>query len=250
MHNGPSKHCIRELMAWAACCAVISLIAMGCAKDRIAADTEPPSSVQLVIRSDDTATVELGIDAVPEGNYVYLSWYPSTDPDLAGYRLYRQAEDSVDKVIVVEGLEATEYTDRDAVLAPNSQTGFSMGFYYWVTAFDESGNESPLSASAYYRLMDKPALSTPVVQGDSLIMSWSYNHLDPTVTSGFVVRLHRRNGAFWTPIYNHYYQEFFPLTLVYNGLLTPGEYRYQVDVVGASPQDLPTGSEEMIEFSL
>lgn len=222
----------------------------GCGKEKFAADTEPPAQMQFTPRSAETDSIETGIDAVPEGNYIYLSWLPSAALDLAGYRLYRMSEDSSEKQIIADGLELTEYTDRDANLAPNSQTGFSQGFYYWVTALDESSNESALSAEAYYRLMDKPVLSNPVAQGDSLILSWSYNHLDPTVTSGFIVRLNRLESGVWTPIFLENHQEFFPLTSIFIGPLTAGTYRYQVDVVGATSVLLPSGSEAAVQFNL
>jgi hypothetical protein len=230
-------------------CLVMSLLS-GCGKENVATDTEPPAQVSFTPRSAETDSVESGIDAVPEGNYIYLSWLPSYAADLAGYRLYRQAEDSVDRVMIAEGIQTIEYIDRDAALAPNSQTGFSMGFFYWVTAYDESGNESALSQSAYYRLMDKPGLSTPVPQSNSVILSWSYNHLDPLVTSGFIVRLFRFSGSNLIPIFIENHQEFFPLTTICPFGLSPGNYRYQVDVVGATPTDQPSGSEAAIDFSL
>lgn len=225
------------------CC----LLLAGCGREEIAADVEPPPQVQFTLRSAETDLAEQGIDAVPDGHYIYLSWLPSPAGDLAGYRLYRQAEDSLEQELIDE-LEpsATEYEDRDSVLAPSSGTGLSQGFYYWITAFDQSGNESPLSEEAYYKLIPKADLSEPLIQESSLVLSWSYSQMQSA--SYFVVRLFRWVGNAWEPFWLQEHEEFFPLQVSYDQPLASGVYRYQVDVVGSSPEKLPSGSEKALQF--
>jgi len=230
---------------------VLQLIFMlvGCASEEIAVDIDPPVVVEITPRSNDDAILETGIDAVPDGDYIYISWLPSLANDLAGYRIYRM-EDVVDADrTMIEEVEAnaTEYEDRDSVLAPDQATGHSSGFKYWVTAFDESGNESSLSEEAYYKLLLKPDLIGYEVGTDSLLLNWSYD-----LTSGadvyFVIRLFEgaESVPFWTKAYNL----FSPLQVAYPGTLNPGQYVYKVDVVGVTPEEMPSGSEASHQFSI
>jgi len=205
--------------------------------------------VLITPRSNETDLIEQGIDAVPDGDYIYLSWMPSAATDLAGYRLYRMAEDSVDQELIAElDPNTTYYEDRDSLLAPNSGTGLSQGFYYWVTAYDESGNESSLSEEAYYKLIAKPDLTDPIIQENSITFSWSYNQTQ--LASYFVVRLFEWADGGWNPFWLYKHEEFFPLQVNYDPSLDSGIYRYQVDVVGSTPAELPSGSEKSLQFTI
>jgi hypothetical protein len=67
---------------------------------------------------------------------LYLSWRPNTEPDLAGYRVYRGTDPTFDPdashliVAVVD------------TVATDSGWNWESGFYYKVTAIDVHGNES------------------------------------------------------------------------------------------------------------
>jgi fibronectin type 3 domain-containing protein len=70
---------------------------------------------------------------------VDLSWAIGTEPDLAGYRVYRSEQEGVRGQLLTSGLLATPaYRD----------TGVLSGKRYWytVTAVDRAGNESAPSA--------------------------------------------------------------------------------------------------------
>lgn len=228
---------------------------MDCAREEIASDQNPPPAPQLIPRSADTLLVEQGIDAVPEGNYISLSWQPVDAEDLAGYRLYRRAEDSADVVppemiadLTLADLGADsvpDYIDNSDILYSDS----SRGFYYWISAYDEHGNESALSEEAYYRLIKKADLQAPVVAGDTLKLSWNYTG-NPFDVDYFVVRLFRLEIGLWTPFWLYKHDVYFPAEANYVGALANGTYRYQVDVVGASPPSLPSGSEAVWQFEM
>jgi hypothetical protein len=67
---------------------------------------------------------------------VDLFWYPNTEPDLAGYKVYYSS--SYNGTYHLIGTTShTSFTDRDA---RNGST-----YFYAVTAFDASGNESELT---------------------------------------------------------------------------------------------------------
>jgi hypothetical protein len=222
----------------------------GCGREEIAADLNPPPQVSFTPRSPDTTLFEEGIDAVPGGDYIHLSWLPGDASDLASYRIYRESEDGGDFGLIAE-LEAgtVQYEDHDPLLAPDQSTGLTSGFLYWVTALDEAGNESNLSEPEYYRLLPKAVLSQPVFQGDNVILSWSYMQYDPLDFSYYIVRLFRFEGNAWIPFWFQLHDVPHPLETQYTGtpLTAGGSYRYQVDVVGA-PVEMPSGSEVMLEF--
>lgn len=219
----------------------------GCVSEKIATDLEPPPIVQITPRSDDTALVEQGIDAVPEGHWIFLSWLASPAEDLAGYRIYRKAEDSLNVELIVELAEnITQYEDHDPVLAPNQTTGLSQSFSYWVTAFDESGNESALSEEATYKLLIKPMLFPPANQGGNVKLSWS--NVDPGGSfSYYILRLFEWNSGQWVPFWAWKYQLPSPLEFLYTGQLNNGgTYRFQVDISGTTPLE---GSEAALTFT-
>jgi hypothetical protein len=226
---------------------------LGCGKESTISDLEPPPALQFVPRSADTALIELGIDAVPDGDYISISWFSSDAPDIEGYRLYRRAEDSSEAVprdLVADldlgllGLKSVySYTDNSEILFTDS----SEGFYYWITAYDESGNESGYSEEAYYRLMPQSDLQAPVVLGDTLRLSWNYTG-QPFDVDYYVVRLFKEESGVFTPFWLLKYDLYNLDPVDYVGTLEPGNYRYQVDVIGASPQEFPSGSEAAYSF--
>lgn len=235
--------------------AVLVVFLTGCGKEEVASDMTPPATPQFVPRSSDTTLVEQGIDAVPEGDYIRVNWEAVGDEDLAGYRIYRQREDSLsvpprliaDKTIQdLVGQAVPYYVDIDTILAPDPVTGLSLGFIYWVSAYDQSGNESTLSLPASYRLMPKAVLSPPGQQGSGLVLSWNYAEASLFQVGMFVVRLDSLTESGWTPFWLQEHTLFSPLQVSCPLSLPPGDYRYRVDVVGSSTD--PSGSEAALEF--
>jgi len=230
---------------------LIASLLVGCAEEQVAVDTEAPPKVELTTRNPDSVLVEQGIDAVPTGDYIYLSWIPSFVNDVEGYRVYRQNMDdeNSDRILIADVDKNTlEYEDHDSELAPDQQTGIADGFDYSVSAYDEAGNEGSRSDPAYYKLMLKPELNQPVYEGDSLQLSWSYNQNQDV--DYFVVKLFHLVNGDWLPFWKSVYNLFWPLNVTYHGDLDPGQYLYQVDVVGAAPEEMPTGSENAIQFTI
>lgn len=76
------------------------------------------------------------LSATPSASTIELSWDANTEPDLAGYRIYRSVNGGAfEKIADVTDIPA--YSDRAV------QTGRT--YRYAVTAFDKSGNESQRS---------------------------------------------------------------------------------------------------------
>ncbi|MGW1715771.1 PA14 domain-containing protein [Streptomyces sp. NPDC002156] len=113
------------------------------------------------------------ITPVAEAN---LNWYPNTEPDLAGYRVYRSASEPValtaDNLVSGSSWTGSWYDDK---LPP---TGGS--FYYVITAVDTHGNESAASLTAVYESVDttKPTFAPDDLKavdgerGVSLTWTW------------------------------------------------------------------------------
>jgi hypothetical protein len=103
----------------------------------------PP--VTVVMRNTFPPHAPTGLEAVPGGatavdRSIDLSWTPNTDPDLAGYIVYRQEIDS-------KGVAAGTATRLNStpVVGPayRDQTATAGRRYaYYVTAVDTAGNES------------------------------------------------------------------------------------------------------------
>lgn len=99
-----------------------------------AKDVFPPAAPQAL-----QAIVMPAADGTPA--YVELVWAISTEPDLAGYNVYRSEQaGAIGTKLTPELLGAPTF--RDASVAPG------MRYYYQVTAVDRDGNESPASAEA------------------------------------------------------------------------------------------------------
>jgi hypothetical protein len=80
---------------------------------------------------------------------VRLQWGPNSEPDLAGYRLYRGTDPgfAIGPGSLVAALSDTGYVD-----------GTSQPAFYKLTAIDEHGNESPVAFLRPDGILDVPAM--------------------------------------------------------------------------------------------
>lgn len=79
----------------------------------------------------------VGLRAIPAPGSVELSWEPNTEPDLAGYRVYRAVgAGEFEKVADVSAVPA--YSDKKVESGKN--------YKYAITAVDRVGNPSPRTA--------------------------------------------------------------------------------------------------------
>lgn len=79
-----------------------------------------------------------GLIAVTEGTVIRLFWYPNSEKDLGGYRIYRESKSMGGFVIIAELYSnITSFTD--------DRVSTGQTYRYYVTAFDssEQANESP-----------------------------------------------------------------------------------------------------------
>jgi hypothetical protein len=103
-------------------------------------ESEPTSEVCLAVKDVAAPAAPTGVAALVRDGAVELSWSPSSEPDLAGYRVYRAREGATPERVGEVG--AGESAFRDATLPAGAP------HFYTVTAVDAAGNESPHSAPA------------------------------------------------------------------------------------------------------
>jgi hypothetical protein len=114
---------------------------------------ESASSEPLAVRPHDSfpPAVPQGIAVSAEGDAIKVYWFPNTEPDLAGYRVYRRQEGKAEAARVAE-VSASETSWVDPEAAPG------VRYHYSVSAFDATtpANESPRSEEKSER---RPATS-------------------------------------------------------------------------------------------
>jgi len=116
-------------------------------------DMEGPISPELVVETKDVfpPRVPSGLAAVsaPEEGAIDLSWSPNTEPDLAGYAVYRSdGGGTAQRISGTAPLDTPNFRDRTAVPG--------RIYAYSVAAIDRDGNESARSAEATESLPPRP----------------------------------------------------------------------------------------------
>ena len=103
-------------------------------------EAESELSAEISITPQDTfpPAAPAGLRAAEAPNSIELSWERNTEPDLAGYRVYRTAPGGPPQKIA--DVDIPTYSDR------NIEHGKT--YRYEVTAIDRTGNESPHSVPA------------------------------------------------------------------------------------------------------
>ena len=99
----------------------------------------PSPAITVVMRDTFPPKTPTGLAAVPGDHAIDLSWDPNTEPDLAGYLVYRQAvPDGTRTQLTPAPIPAPAFSDHTA------QPG--QTYLYSVVAVDSSGNQSAASA--------------------------------------------------------------------------------------------------------
>jgi fibronectin type 3 domain-containing protein len=97
-----------------------------------------PQSIPVTVEDTTPPQVPAGLDIVQSDTGAYLTWAPNSETDLAGYHVFRSDSANGDFRPVSDRLVTT-----NAFFDPSSRSGQ----YYSVSAVDEFGNESAMSAA-------------------------------------------------------------------------------------------------------
>jgi hypothetical protein len=122
---------------------------------------------------------------------IRLVWNPSTEPDLAGYSVYRSTGASGGFGVLGSQLTTSAYTD--AAVAVETM------YYYCVTATDAGGNESAASSVVSAKALD-PAPAAPAGLSSSggaasIALDWADN-TEPDIAGYSVYRSTSASGGF------------------------------------------------------
>ncbi|MBW2029867.1 MAG: fibronectin type III domain-containing protein [Deltaproteobacteria bacterium] len=136
----------------------------------------PSESIELTPRDLTPPSPPARLTAkVQDDDSVILSWQKSPDPDLAGYNVYRSLSYKMGFEKIAAGISPDTLTYRDRGLEPR------RSYWYRVTAYDRSGNESGPSYTAPANLVDRTPPKAPsglkgTAEPGKTILSWTPNN--------------------------------------------------------------------------
>ncbi len=149
--------------------AVLILLSACAGSDQDEEDETPPVPPVLVPHLGDTGdppvvyegqTIYLndennGIDTVPDGNWIRVSWNPFKDTDLSHVKIWRFSNFDPEPALI-DSISATE----DYYLDTDSQLTERVWYSYFVDLVDLAGNVS-VSDTTSYALLSKSILLSP-----------------------------------------------------------------------------------------
>lgn len=108
----------------------------------------------------------LAIAGIAQAATVQVTWNPNTEPDLSGYKLYHGTASGQ----YGEPVDVGNVTGHVMEIAPQ----YGATYYFALTAYDTSGNESGYSAEATCFIPDgvKPEKPTGLRAIIQAIVSW------------------------------------------------------------------------------
>ncbi len=188
----------------------------GCGENQTSRDDIPPAAPIPLPRSSDDLYAQRGIRPEPTANdnqyNVRIEWYPNSEPDVAGYRIWRRREDqmplqrsiirdlrfgiNLDRASVLTFIDAgDDYTGFPAnMLAPDrdeEDTLSTHGYYWYLEAYDEARNRSALSDSLYFRMINNPSSMAVIRQAPGrYALTWQYTpNQDTPYISYYMIRV-------------------------------------------------------------
>ena len=142
------------------------------------AEQESYYSSEVVAKAGDVTppTAPTGLTAEADDGYVRLAWTANSEPDLTGYRVYRDTQPEPTSVLDSVSAGTEVYHDSSVV---NATT-----YYYRLTAVDDGGNESSYSdtISAY-----------PDIARADLFVEWNPDSLTLDTGMAYSVRAQAGN---------------------------------------------------------
>ncbi len=226
--------------------------------DPLDQDTDPPFAPTLRPHLGDTGDPSVvwnglsvvinentnGIDTVPEGDFIRVTWEPFVDTDLSHLDVYRFYHGLAEPELIATGISPTtmSYTDTQDII-PNTW------YSYYTKLFDAAGNSS-VSDTVSYAIISKCTPLDPingaVVSPLGLKLHWAN---DSTGADSFRILMWREDGTLLhsedidldvpTDIYEY---------SVPNGLsFTSGErIRWRIDgFLHVFDNEIPMGSESI-----
>jgi fibronectin type 3 domain-containing protein len=150
------------------------------------------------VAGDSTAPgVPTGLTAIAgTGKAVQLKWTAVTDVDISEYGIWRNTTNTPGTATKIAEVDSTSYTDVDVAL--------STTYYYWVTAIDNSENESAKSSGASTATGGSPGSNTTppaTPSAPTLSSSGNYQSSDGNTWAYVVLNVPSNTGAFLRNLY-------------------------------------------------
>jgi hypothetical protein len=182
-------------------CLIGLLIFSACSgRDKLTVDTIPPIPPVLVPHLGDLgdSPVEYngqmislnednnGIDTVPDGDWIRVSWEHFLDTDLDYVKIYRYDDNSNDTVHLITVVDTIGVTnlDGDYYVDSSNQLSTNVRYSYFIEVFDIAGN-SAVSDTVTYALLSKQMPISPEngssIDPSNITFSWA--------RSGFVSKI-------------------------------------------------------------
>ena len=100
----------------------------------------PPEKPILVTKSAPDALVEKGIDAeIPEREQsLVLMWHPNDESDLAGYKVYRNADIEDSSFRVIEDIASTGALNSVDTVFYDEDVTVRNEYYYFIKAYNNA----------------------------------------------------------------------------------------------------------------
>ena len=201
---------------------VFLLLLLGCGQNESSRDDVPPVPPRVVPRSADNAYAQTGVRPEPTANdnlyRVRLEWYPNSEPDVAGYRIWRRREDvatryhgilrdlrfgvNLDRGPVLAFLDAgDDFSGAPSNLLAPDRPGDSLsthGWVWYIQAYDEANNHSELSDSIYFRLINNPRNLSVIRQAPgrySLNWQFTANNDPGGMAYYYMIRVYQTAGG-------------------------------------------------------
>ncbi len=214
----------------------VFLITFNCTKNSTAPQPERPDRPKFVAKSLDNAVYESGIDAVPEGNGIFIHWYLPQANRIQWIKIYRKTEYEEE----YQFLASVDYSDT---LYVDYDVELDLRYFYFLKAVDFKKIESLASDTVNYRLYPK-ANGLHATAQPRPVFAWQYQSLPPI---GYLLRLEEEASA--NVVWLSFVESYDLLNQVefnwdgkarLDSLQLGNRYRWRIDVLGA---DLFSGSE-------
>lgn len=127
--------------------AVLVLVLAGCTEKTVyvtAPDTQPPAAPR-------------GVRTTTGDGQVWIDWFANEETDLAGYLVWKSTVSDTGPYARIGDVRTTSFLDNNVI---NGNT-----YFYAVSAYDRTGNESPLSPNS--------AFDTPRPEGAAFVRDFN-----------------------------------------------------------------------------
>ncbi len=171
---------------------IIILLIAGCPEP----PQNPPDPPLLVAKSPPGALLEQGIDVeIPvREQTIVLMWYPNTETDIAGYKIYRNPDIIDSSFHEIKDISIGSINSVDTVYYDETVQE-RIEYHYFIKAYNNAKEKSEPSDTVRYKLGTLPELIFPddeVVKRDKLKFGWYDIPYRSLFSNEYVIRVQER----------------------------------------------------------